>query len=134
MTPMEKILIATDGSPAAAEAVTVGVQLAAEQGSAVTFVHVAGSPTPPGGGDGPALEAAVALAREANVPAETVTVSGDAADEIVAYADTIDADMIVHGSRGRGAVKGLLLGSVSSGVLHEARRPVLVVPRPHHPH
>ena len=37
---MKKIIIATDGSPSAQEAVGVGIELAAEQGAAVTFVHV----------------------------------------------------------------------------------------------
>ena len=37
---MKKIVIATDGSPSAEEAVDVGIELAAEQGAAVTFVHV----------------------------------------------------------------------------------------------
>lgn len=46
-----------------------------------------------------------------------------------AYADR-DADLIVIGSRGRGAVKGLVLGSVSTGVLQRADRPVLVAKRP----
>ena len=52
---------------------------------------------------------------------------GDTVDEIVAYADSHDADLIIVGSRGRGALAGTLLGSVSRGVLRESRRPVLIV-------
>jgi nucleotide-binding universal stress UspA family protein len=43
-------------------------------------------------------------------------------------ADEIDADVIVCGSRGQGAVARTLLGSTSSSLLHNARRAVLVVP------
>ena len=58
---------------------------------------------------------------------ESLLASGVPVDEIVACADSIDADMIVVGSHGRGAIATAFLGSVSRGVLHEARRPVLVV-------
>ena len=37
---MKKIVIATDGSPSSVEAVGVGIELAAEQGAEVAFVHV----------------------------------------------------------------------------------------------
>lgn len=47
---------------------------------------------------------------------------------IVAAAADHDAAIVVAGSRGLGGVKSALLGSVSSGVLHHAGRPVLVIP------
>ena len=139
---MKKILIATDGSPSAREAVEFGVELAEEQGAEAIFVHVAPAlDVLPSAGFGwaPAvphevtehdwtpLEEAAALAEERGIGAKTTVLRGDPVDEIVTYADSIDADLIVVGSRGHGAIASALLGSVSRGVLHEARRPVLVV-------
>jgi len=63
----------------------------------------------------------------APIARESRTRSGDPVDEIVAYADSVDADVLVLGSRGHGAIASALLGSVSQGVLHETRRRVLVV-------
>ena len=139
---MNGILIATDGSPSAQEAVDFGVELGAEQGAAVTFVHVVPvlDVVPMSGfgltgavqhdvtdKDTELLEDARARAEEAGVTAYTRLLRGDPTDEIVAYADSVDADLIVVGSRGHGAVTSALLGSVSRGILREARRPVLVV-------
>ena len=139
---MNRILIATDGSPSAQEAVDFGLELAADQGAAVTFVHVVPVlDVVPMSGFGMAgavehelteedtelLEQARAAAEQAGVTAYTKLLRGDVSDEIVAYADTVDADLIVVGSRGHGAVSSALLGSVSRGILREAHRPVLVV-------
>ena len=134
---MKKIVIATDGSPTAVEAVEVGIELAAEQGAEVAFVHVLPADDYvvaarlghlPKAHEVDMDESEVAL-REAADAAETAGVSytlerisGDTVDEIVAV-----ADLIVIGSRGRGPVTSALLGSVSRGVLGESRRPVLIV-------
>jgi nucleotide-binding universal stress UspA family protein len=48
--------------------------------------------------------------------------------ELLRLADEHDARQIVLGSRGRRVAGAALLGSVSYGVVHHARRPVLVVP------
>jgi nucleotide-binding universal stress UspA family protein len=57
----------------------------------------------------------------------TSLLEGPPARAIVAAADARDADEIVIGSRGFGPVRGVL-GSVSHAVLHEADRPVVVIP------
>jgi nucleotide-binding universal stress UspA family protein len=55
------------------------------------------------------------------------TIFGYAAREIINDADEVDADVIVMGSRGRGDLAGLLLGSTAHKVIHLSHRPVLVV-------
>jgi len=140
---MKKILIATDGSDSAHEALEFGLDLAAEQDAKAFIVHVAPAvdvmpyanfgyvaPSVPhefDEHDRECLQEAAELAAEKGVDVETGLLKGWPADEIVAFADTIDADLIVVGSRGHGAVASALIGSVSRGVLHESRRPVLVV-------
>lgn len=52
---------------------------------------------------------------------------GDYADEIIEAAAEAGADMIVLGSRGLGAVKRTVLGSVSQKVLHHAPQTVVAV-------
>jgi nucleotide-binding universal stress UspA family protein len=55
------------------------------------------------------------------------TIFGYAAREIVSDADEVGADVIVMGSRGRGDLTGLLLGSTAHKVIHLSHRPVLIV-------
>jgi nucleotide-binding universal stress UspA family protein len=54
-------------------------------------------------------------------------VDGYADDELARLSDEVD--LLVCGSRGHGPLGGVMLGSVSTGVLRKARSPVLVVPR-----
>jgi len=139
---MNRILIATDGSPSGQEAVDFGIELAADQGASVAFVYVVpvldivpmsgfglggAVEHKPTERDTELIDEAQEKAHEAGVAAYSRLLRGDPVDEIVAYADTIDPDLIVVGSRGHGAVTSALLGSVSRGILQEARRPVLVV-------
>jgi nucleotide-binding universal stress UspA family protein len=76
---------------------------------------------------------AVGVLTAAGLEAEAVVRTGDPGREIVETARTMSADLVVLGSRGRGGVKGLLLGSVSRRVAATAPCSVLVVPAPRRP-
>jgi nucleotide-binding universal stress UspA family protein len=72
------------------------------------------------------------LAREAGLLAEPVAVQGAGPvwKSIVELADRDNAATIVMGSHGRAGLRAMLLGSVSSAVVHHADRPTLIVRRP----
>ena len=139
---MKRILIATDGSEPALEAIDFGLELAHEQGAEVTFVHVTAPiewavypfgpldaipNEAPDVDEDDALRAAMAKAGSSGVSARPVSILGDPVLELPAYAERMEASLIVIGSRGLGGVTSALLGSVSKGVLKHANRPVLIV-------
>jgi nucleotide-binding universal stress UspA family protein len=74
------------------------------------------------------LQAISERLRKAGLDTTALNVRGATVETILNEALKLDADMIVVGSHGRGAMRQLLVGSVSEGILHESERPVLVVP------
>jgi nucleotide-binding universal stress UspA family protein len=74
----------------------------------------------------------VRVALEAGLKAEpfAVEATGSVWNTIVEVADRYDAAAIVMGSRGLTGARSMLLGSVSSAVLHHADRPMLVIRQP----
>jgi nucleotide-binding universal stress UspA family protein len=148
MEPVKRLVVATDFSDDADRALAVAIRFARAFGAEVELVHVypmaaAGVtspipgvvPMPPPGPDildgiQRALDARAIRVRDAGVECLTANPQGNAADEIVAHANRVAADLIVTGTHGRSGIRKVLLGSVAERVLSKARCPVLVIPPP----
>lgn len=70
------------------------------------------------------------IAERPKVPTTARVELGKAADTLCDLAGHLGADLVIVGSRGLGAGRRLILGSVSDRVVHHAPCPVLVL-RPH---
>lgn len=145
----KNILVAVDGSPHADRALADAIDLARATGGALTVITVAPDPAAlalsPGFGVAPVdygqflhdleREYQQLLEQEqAKVPAEVQSqarlLSGRPAPAILDELRGGDYDLVVMGSRGRGGLSSLMLGSVSQAVLHQSPVPVLVVHLP----
>jgi nucleotide-binding universal stress UspA family protein len=73
-----------------------------------------------------AMVSAVVGAAQPAVPVRTTAVEGPAGEVLVSAAE--DADLLVVGGRGHGAIRGMLLGSVALHCVVHAACPVMVVP------
>jgi nucleotide-binding universal stress UspA family protein len=144
------VVVGVDGSPAAGEALAAAVTQAVATGAPLRVV-CAWRPTLAGGWDREywrtvdpttdpdesARKAAEEIADEAVAAVRTLApgltvesrVRGGYPPDVIVDAAG-DAGLVVVGSRGRGSLAGLFLGSVSHGVVHGARCPVLVVRAP----
>jgi nucleotide-binding universal stress UspA family protein len=141
---MKPVLLATDGSPTAGKATETAIELAKVLDTELVIVTVwtipytatGFAPAPVNGvlaqlGEDEATELvldAAARAEEAGVETRAQVLRGIPVDEICLAAETYRPRFLVVGSHGRGVVKRALFGSVSTGVLHRAKCPVLVVP------
>jgi nucleotide-binding universal stress UspA family protein len=140
------IVIGVDGSDVAKEALRYGIHEASIRGTRIRVVH-AWMPTNAMPAAGPGVVAPIDVrpyheAAEEMLRSTVTGVAGEAADRIelvlcespagAALIDNShDAELIVVGRRGLGAVRSLVLGSVSSYVVQHATCPVLVVPARH---
>lgn len=140
---IQRVTVAADGSPIAEEAVGFAIDLAKKYGAELTILavsplvplYVASSepwvPVATPDIQTPyyrkALNAAVEQATTAGVQATGICVEGVVVDEILAQLEANPPDLFVIGSRGLSRGKRLLLGSVSTAIVHAAKCPVLVV-------
>jgi nucleotide-binding universal stress UspA family protein len=140
------IVVGTDGSATATQAVRQAVDLASALGAKLELVS-AYEPVPaqrlreerrhapedlqwtinPREDVDATLEDAATLAREAGVAIDVYPRQGDPADAILDVAEEREADLIIVGNRGMTGAKRFLLGSVPNKVSHHAPCSVLII-------
>ena len=146
----QNILVGVDGSESAVKAVTVAAGLSKSFGAQLTLVHVVqisaiaeqainmsatehlkeNPKTIMEKLSQKVLDEARDQAVQAGASADkisTVTADGNQAQQIIEAAKKNEADLIVVGSRGRGRLEGLLLGSVSQKISALSPCPCLIV-------
>lgn len=141
------ILVPTDGSDTATNAANHAIELAVEHDASVHVIHCV-EPLPLGrmpagtraaGADHEevldrlkeageqAINTISTQATEAGVEVADAVVFGDAASEIVEYAEDEGMDLIVMGSTGRTGATRVMLGSVAEKVVRHSPIPVLTI-------
>jgi nucleotide-binding universal stress UspA family protein len=142
----KSIVVGTDGSDTATQAVRQAVDLAGAVGAKLELVSayapVSGQrlreerrETPedlqwainPREDVDQTLEAAASVAREAGVEVDLYPRQGDPADAILDVAEEQEADLIIVGNKGMTGAKRFLLGSVPNKVSHHAPCSVLII-------
>lgn len=136
---VQRVLLATDLSPASEGATRQAIDLAHDLGASLLVVSVI-DPDARGtlGARGErmdqrraarelAAQAVVVRGRQAGIAVSFLIWEGDPGPAIVEAAAAEEADLVVVGSHGRGRVGRFMLGSVSDHVVRNATAPVLVV-------
>lgn len=125
-----RIIVGTDGSPRAGEAVRQAALLASAANGWLGIISVI-DPDRPHGSEGErsadlAIAQAVDVARQSGMVADGRVLTGDPVATLVAEASRRDCDLLVVGQDG-GMLGGILrVGQVARAVAHEAPVPVLI--------
>ncbi len=146
MPLFERIVVGTDGSDSAKEAVRQAASIADLTGASLHVVSAyepvsnrrvasesEGAPADIQHEFGPredvnfALDGAAAIARDKGVEVKPHARDGDPADAILAVAEEEEADLIVVGNKGMTGARRFLLGSVPNKVSHHADCSVVIV-------
>ena len=149
-----KILVSIDGSKESLDAADYGISLAKLFNAVVTVIHVLPQEIRYGYDSVDAIQPDIpstpvkgivelskhevqaklfnkimekAKEMDVNLQTDIIVATRSVASEIVDYADKLDADLIIAGTRGRSGLKRILLGSVASEILRYADCPVLIV-------
>jgi nucleotide-binding universal stress UspA family protein len=142
----KSIVVGTDGSDTATQAVRQAVDLAKSVGARLELVS-AYEPVPaqrlqeerrqapedmqwaisPREDVDATLEAAAGVAREAGIEVAVFARQGDPADAIIDVAEEQGADLVIVGNKGMTGAKRFLLGSVPNKVSHHAPCSVLII-------
>ena len=133
------VVVGTDGSPISEAALGFAFDAAAVRGAELVALH-AWSPTAVDKALEPMMDWDAVADEEDAVLAERLSGWGQKYPQITVRRSVVrdgaaralvdasrGAQLVVVGSRGRGNAAGLLLGSVSHGVLHAAQSPVAIV-------
>lgn len=136
---IKRILVPVDGSDSSEKSVLQAIDLAKLSGAKLYFLYVANinqiaiNPNLTHAvmdamtAAGEAILARAVSMLPPEIACEKIMDTGAPAAKILEYEETLDADLIVMGSRGLGVVKGVLLGSVSQYIIERAKIPVMVV-------
>lgn len=137
-----RILVAIDGSKMSNKALKSALQIAKERFSKVGVIHVEKNVMISENMTTDSIDEiyskinhevdalfdeAKVLAEDEDLEIDTHYVMGDPAVQIVKTAEEGNYQLIVMGSRGLGAIKGIVMGSVSYKVLQLSHCPVLII-------
>lgn len=137
---LDNVVVGVDDSPESLYALDLAASIGINTRATITVVHVRFRPVGLALGSAGAVEfedAEDALDAEVSrLTGERLATypgvwnvairSGHVAQELLAVADEVDADLVVLGHRSRGPVRDAILGSVAASTVHHTKRNVLV--------